>query len=90
MTCFFKVLKRNKFFYSFKKDGECHKAKYDDYESDEDKYEMLQQTKLINLVHDNDRVQEQSCLGKHKEKTVSHGGESGNAMSLQCSDIVSK
>ena len=23
-------------------DGECHEAKYDDYEFDEDKYEILQ------------------------------------------------
>ena len=25
----------------FEEDGKCHKSKYDDYESDEDKYEIL-------------------------------------------------
>ena len=76
--------------YFVEEDGECHKAKYDDYESDGDKHEMLQQTKLINLVLNKGRVQEESFLGKFKEMTISHGGESKNAVSLQCYDLVSK
>ena len=87
---FLQSIEEEQIFCSFEKDGECHKDKYDDYEFDEDKYEMLQQIELINLVHDKDRVQEESFLGKHKEKTVSHGGEFGNVVSLQCSDLVSK
>ena len=77
--------------YFVKEDGECHKARYDDdYESDEEKHEMLQQTELINLVLDKDRVQEGSCLGKPKERTMSRGEESRNEVSLQCSYYVSK
>ena len=73
---FLQSIEEEQNFYSFEEDGECHKAKYDDYESDEDKYEILQQIELIDLVLDKGRV--------------SHGGEFGNEVSIQSSDFVSK
>ena len=63
-------------FYSFKEDGECHKAKYDEYESDEDKYETVQQIKLIDLVLD--------------KRRVSSGEEFGDEVSIQSLDFVRK
>ena len=87
---FLQSIEEEQNFYSFEEDGECHKAKYDDDEFDGDKYEMLQQTELINLVLNKGIVQEESCLGKLKEMIVSHGGEYGNEVSLQCSNPVSK
>ena len=39
---FLQSIEEEQNFHSFEEDGECHKGKYDDYESDEDKYEILQ------------------------------------------------
>ena len=60
----------------FEEDGECNKTKYDEYESDEDKYEIVQQIKLIDLVLD--------------KRRVSSGREFGNEVSTQSLDFVSK
>ena len=62
-------------------DGGCHEVIYDDYETHEGKYELLQHTKLINLLFDKDDVQKRSCLGGYKEMTVCHMGRSGKKAS---------
>ena len=72
---FLQSIEEDQNFY-FEEDGKCHKAKYDGYESDEDKYEIFQKIELIDLVLDKGRV--------------SHGGEFGNEVSIKSSDFVSK
>ena len=73
---FLQSIEEEQNFYSFAEDGEYHKVRYDEYEFDEDKYEILQQIKLIDLVLDKGRV--------------SYGGTFGNEVSTESLDFVSK